>query len=96
MIDTARETNVPSFGQFGHQQERDPFASSLVVSKNYASAPHKDNDAQEWLYGIFGPIVEDTGELASRAMGFYGEKSEFFVIPYQVAVSVHLTLHFLS
>jgi hypothetical protein len=89
MIKTANETGVPSFGQSDINSITEPFASSLFVSKNYASAEHKDDDYNPWVFGIFAPVFEQSGSFASFNDGYSGTASLFGVILYRIAVEMN-------
>jgi len=59
----AEALEVPSFSQLNfHEEHENTFASSLFVSKNYVSAEHNDDDAQEWVFGIFFAKFATTGK----------------------------------
>jgi len=58
----AEALEVPSFSQLNFHEHEDTFASSLFVSKNYVSAEHNDDDAQEWVFGIFFAKFATTGK----------------------------------
>jgi len=71
LVDTAITTGVPSFGQSNFVDEIiEPFASNLFTSMNYASAKHKDDDVQDWVFGVFGNVHKTSGDIVTKQDGY--------------------------
>ena len=56
------------FCQFHSKYHWHPFQHISIdeTNRNYASAEHKDIDAQDWVFGFFFPACANTGRLVSR------------------------------
>jgi hypothetical protein len=37
---------------------------------NYASAKHKDDDVQDWVFGVFGNVHKTSGDIVTKQDGY--------------------------
>jgi hypothetical protein len=87
-VQEASTSEIPDFGDAEFDDTKvEPFARNLTFTMNdFSNTFHTDRDYNSYAYGIWAPLVKDSGRLAPSAQEFECNGGEFVISSYNICV----------